>query len=131
MIRCKREDFPTARRLLLPHGMTIDAAAVAPDDDLYVLHPADNCPLSSTTTAIEKGLQDMGWKAKVIKPMGSISWLIASDSPPEHTHISINNHVCSIQPIEAFRARQSKPSFRQPPGFGYQSLGSIQTDLHR
>ena len=119
MIRCKREDFPAARRLLLPHGMTIDAAAVAPDDDLYVLHPADNCPLSSTTTAMEKGLHDMGWKAKVIKPMGSLSWLIASDSTPARTHISINDHVCSIQPIEAFRARQSKPTFRQPPGLAH------------
>ena len=108
MIRCKREDFPTARRLLLPHGVTIDAAAVGPDDTLYVLHPADDCPLSTTPSAIEKGLHHMGWTAKVIKPMGSTSWLIASDVPPDHTHISINDHVCSIQSIDAFRARLSK-----------------------
>ena len=116
MIRCKREDFPTARRLLLPHGVTIGAAAVEPDDTLYVLHPADECPLSTTPNAIEKGLHQMGWNAKVIKPMGSTSWLIASDSGPDHSHISINDHVCSIQSIEAFRARQPKSSYRSPPG---------------
>lgn len=108
MIRCKREDYPTARRLLLPHGVTIDAAAVEPDDSLYILHPADECPLSTTPSAIEKGLHHMGWTAKVIKPMGSNAWMIASDVPPEHTHISINDHVCSIQSIEASRTRQSK-----------------------
>lgn len=104
-IRCLREDYASIRKVLVPQGFIFDSAPVLPEDKLMVLTSPVN--LSVTMTALTDAIQNLGWKAIVVRPMGATSWLIKSTEDPPGPHLAINDQVLSIRPYVAERPKFS------------------------
>ncbi len=102
-IRCLREDYASIRTQLVPKGFIFDSAPVTPDDKLMVL--TSPISLSVSMKSLTDAIQDLGWKATVVRPMGATSWLIKTLEDPPGPHLAINETVMSIRPYIADRPK--------------------------
>ena len=102
-IRCLREDYAVLRQQLVPQGVNFDASAIQHDDLLFVL--SSPVPLSASMNTLTDAIQQTGWKAVVVRPMGPSSWLLkASDDPPA-PHVSVNGSILSLRAFVVDRPR--------------------------
>lgn len=112
-IRCLREDYANIRKVLVPQGFIFDSAPVMPDDKLMVLTSPTN--LSVTMKALTDAIQNLGWKATVVRPMGATSWLIKTVEDPPGPHLAINEQVFSIRPYVNDRPKFVAPKLFPAP----------------
>lgn len=95
LVRCRREHYPQTRAILVPTGLVLEDIPIGQHDIQYVLQSC-TADLSCTTQAINKGLEDLGWNAKVVKSMGPSAWLVTSKEFPPHPHISLSGKIMSV-----------------------------------
>ena len=102
LVRCKREHYPDTRRVLIPDGLILENASVGEHDAQFVLQSCTT-DLSCTTQAINVGLQELGWEAKVVKTLGPAAWLLTSKTNPPGPHLSLNNLIMAVKPHDGTR----------------------------
>ena len=110
LVRCKREHYPETRRTLIPDGLVLENTSVGEHDAQFVLQSCTT-DLSCTTQAINAGLQELGWDAKVVKTLGPAAWLLTSKSNPPGPHLSLNNLIMAVKPYDGTRGIERFASF--------------------
>ena len=110
LVRCKREHYPDTRRHLIPDGLILENAPVGEHDAQFVLQSCTS-DLSCTTHAINVGLQELGWEAKVVKTLGPAAWLLTSKTNPPGPHLSLNNLIMAVKPHDGTRGVERFANF--------------------
>ena len=103
LVRCRREHYPETRAILIPSGLVLEDIPIGKYDTQYVLQ-ACTADLSCTSHAINTGLADLGWNAKVVKSMGPSAWLVTSKEYPPNPHISLSGKIMSVKQFDGNRS---------------------------
>ena len=102
LVRCRREHYPATRAKLIPSGLVLEDIPIGQFDTQYILQ-ACTADLSCTSHAINTGLSELGWNAKVVKSMGPSAWLVTAKEFPPHQHISLSGKIMSVKQFDGNR----------------------------
>ena len=96
-IRCKREDAPQLRTILLPESAYVASATTAQDEQLWVLKHVPNVVGKA---GLDEALRQSEWDARVIRAQGLNRWIVASREMPKAQHLNINGSFVLAEPLK-------------------------------
>ena len=98
--RTRRENLQTLRRALMPNSVWSEEGQPRAGDEMYVLK---HVAIATGAPQLSKALQQLGWDAVGIRPIGQTTWSVAAAHPPPSPHLLINGQFTIAVP-----ARENK-----------------------
>lgn len=96
-IRCKRENAPALRALLLPEAAFVASDNFASDEKLWVLR---NVPVEIGKVGLQQALTQSQWDAHPVRAQGPDRWVVAAKELPPCRHLCINNAFVLVEPMK-------------------------------
>eukprot|EP00438_Fugacium_kawagutii_P002768 Skav202252 [mRNA] locus=scaffold1417:297672:302195:- [translate_table: standard] len=93
-IRCRRDNAPCLRALLLPEAAYVASDNFASDEKLWILR---NVPTEIGKVGLQQALTQSQWDAHPIRAQGPDRWLVASKVAPPCRHLCINNAFVLVE----------------------------------
>ena len=85
--RTRRENLQSLRRALMPDSVWSEEGQPRAGDEMYVLK---HVAVATGAPQLTVALQELGWDAVGIKPIGQSTWSISAACPPPSPHLLIN-----------------------------------------
>lgn len=85
--RCRREHAHVVRRDLAPSALWTEEGQARPGDQLWVLK---HVQVNTGPSQLSKALQEAGWDAVALKPLGPSTWSVAAAKAPPKPHIPLD-----------------------------------------
>ena len=85
--RCRREHAHTVRKEIAPSALWTEEGQARPGDQLWVLK---HVQVHTGPSQLSLALQEAGWDAVALKPLGPSTWSIAAAKAPPKPHIPLD-----------------------------------------
>ena len=117
--RCRREHAHTVRKELAPSALWTEEGQARSGDQLWVLK---HVQVHTGPSQLSLALQEAGWDAVALKPLGPSTWSIAAAKAPPKPHIPLDGSFTIAVP--AYKPSRRDFGLRATPIMGYPSKSS-------
>ena len=101
--RCRRENAHTVRKELAPSQLWTEEGQARPGDQLWVLK---HVQVNTGPSQLSKALQEAGWDAVALKPLGPSTWSVAASKAPPKPHIPLDGSFTIAVPANKPNRRE-------------------------
>ena len=93
--RTRRENLQALRKALMPNSVWSEEGQPRAGDEMYVLK---HVAIATGAPQLTSALQQLGWDAVGIRPIGQTTWSVAASQPPPSPHLLINGQFTIAVP---------------------------------